>query len=89
MNHPSPSFRSSGTKAQGALPYQIHAADSSIAGVTRERVLQVRPKGTIPPDVLAYLKQNDFDHPSQVTLERITVVVDPSLPHDRSLYHSD
>lgn len=72
--------------ANGHKHLWVSAADSVIARSIIDRILQVQQKDNTPPDVLAYLKSNNFDQPAPVTLERITMVVDATLPHDRFLY---
>lgn len=72
--------------ANGHKQVWLHMADSSSARAIAERIVLVQPTIDTPPELLEMLKARNFDHPAPVTLERITLVVDPTLPRDRFLY---
>lgn len=75
--------------ANGHKQVWIHAADSAIALAIAERVIMVQPINDIPQETLEMLKAMNFDHPASVTMERITIIVDPTLPRDCFLYRMD
>lgn len=64
----------------------IHATDSTAARSIAQRIVQVQPRITIPQEVLEMLIERGMDHPAPLSMERITLVVDPTLPADRFLY---
>ncbi len=72
--------------ANGHKQVWIHAADTSIALAVADRIIEVQPEARIPQETLDMLKAMNFDHPAPLTMERITLVVDPKLPTDRFLY---
>lgn len=75
--------------ANGTKHVWIHAADTSIALAVADRIIEIQPNSEIPQETLDMLKAMNFDHPAPVTLERISLVVDPKLPTDRFLYRMD
>lgn len=75
--------------ANGHKQVWIHAADTSIALAVADRIIEVQPGTGIPQETLDMLKAMNFDHPARLTMERITLVVDPTLPGDRFLYRMD
>lgn len=67
----------------------IHATDSTVAQSIAQRIVQVQPTIAMPQDVLVMLKERGMDHPAPLSMERITLVVEPHLPTDRFLYRMD
>jgi hypothetical protein len=72
--------------ANGHKQVWIHAADTSIALAVADRIIEVQPETGIPQETLDMLKTMHVDHPAPLTMERIALVVDPTLPNDRFLY---
>jgi hypothetical protein len=75
--------------ANGHKQVWIHAADTSIALAVADRIIEVQPETGIPQETMDMLKAMHFDHPAPLTMERIALVVDPTLPGDRFLYRMD
>lgn len=64
----------------------IHAADTTIASTIARRIIAVQPIDDTSPEILEMLKARNFDHPAQVTFERMVFVIDPALARDRFLF---